>query len=251
MGIEDIRDALVIRERSAFLLTDREGRVPEGNTQGFGLYHADTRHVSALDLTVNGAPPVVLLSTAELGYAMEQVITNNTYADGVRTIGRGTVELRRVRVMADPLEETILLRNFNHFAVQMSIGYEFAADFADIFDVRGYQRERSGTHLPPSVDEATVSYRYVGVDGAERKTHLRFDPAPEYLDHRSARFTVDVPPRGEAHLRLEVALHGASPRKRTRPSWRACKSASSAPPLAKMRSSSAMVRRSCNCQRSR
>ena len=216
MGIEDIRDALVIRERSSFLLTDREGRVPAGNTQGFGLYHADTRHLSALDLTVNGVPPVVLLSTAERGYAMEQVMSNATYDDDERTVGRGTIELRRVRVMADPMEETLSVRNFNAFPVRLSIVYEFGADFADIFDVRGYQRERLGQRLAPAVGEATVSYRYLGVDEAERQTALRFDPTPDQIDEQSAHFTVEVPARGEAQLRVEVALHGDEPRKRSR-----------------------------------
>ena len=54
MGIEDIRDALVIRERSTFLLTDPHGNVPAGNTQGFGIYHADTRHLSTYNFTLNG-----------------------------------------------------------------------------------------------------------------------------------------------------------------------------------------------------
>src|SRR5438270_107385 len=38
MGIEDIRDALIIRERSAYLLTDPTGNVAGGNGQGFVLH---------------------------------------------------------------------------------------------------------------------------------------------------------------------------------------------------------------------
>ena len=75
-GIEDIRDALVIREGPTFLLTDPDGNVSAGNRFGYGIYHADTRHLSAYRLTLNGVRPVMLLSTAELGYAMEQVMTN-------------------------------------------------------------------------------------------------------------------------------------------------------------------------------
>src|SRR5438270_542339 len=78
MGIEDIRDALIIRERSAYLLTDPTGNVAGGNVQGFGLYHRDARHLSKYEFDLNGIQPVVLLSTAELGYAMEQVLRNPT-----------------------------------------------------------------------------------------------------------------------------------------------------------------------------
>ena len=216
MGIEDIRDALVIRERSSFLLTDREGRVPAGNTQGFGLYHADTRHISALEFTINGHAPVILLSTAELGYAMEQVMSNPRFEDGRRAVQRGTIELRRVRVIADALEDTLFLRNFNRFPVTLDLVYRFMADFADIFDVRGYRRERWGQHHPVAVDVASVRYGYTGVDGRERGTEMRFDPAPAELDATSARFAVELPPRGTASITLQVTLDGQKPRRQKR-----------------------------------
>src|SRR4030066_30442 len=92
MGIEDIRDALIIREQGLFLLTDPSGNVPPGNRQGFGLYHADTRHLSVYDFSFRAAEPVVLLSTAEMGFAEEQVLTNPRMesADG-RTLPRGAI----------------------------------------------------------------------------------------------------------------------------------------------------------------
>ena len=60
MAIEDIRDALVIREGSTFLLTDPVGNMPAKNTKGFGVYHADTRHLSTYTFNLNGAEPVTL-----------------------------------------------------------------------------------------------------------------------------------------------------------------------------------------------
>ncbi|TAK56289.1 MAG: hypothetical protein EPO22_13770, partial [Dehalococcoidia bacterium] len=164
MGIEDIRDALVIRERSVFLLTDPTGNVPSGNRQGFGVYSSDTRHLSAYSFNLNGVMPVILLSTAELGYAMEQVMTNPRLAtpEG-RTAPRGTIEFRRQRVVADGIEERLRVTNFNPFPVTLNILYQFAADFADIFDVRGYERERMGAVRDPVVRERSVHFSYTGV----------------------------------------------------------------------------------------
>ncbi|HEY8173847.1 MAG TPA: glycogen debranching N-terminal domain-containing protein, partial [Dehalococcoidia bacterium] len=186
MGIEDIRDALVIRERSIFLLTDPLGNAPAGNVQGFGIYRADTRHLSSYDLTLNGTRPVMLLSTAELGYAMEQVMTNPTLHQGdERDVTRGTIELRRQRVVADVVEETLTLSNFNRFPVSLQLLYRFSADFADIFDVRGYQREHIGKTHAPELSERAIVYRYTGVDGRERSTRIDFDQAPDYVDESS------------------------------------------------------------------
>src|SRR3972149_5998667 len=74
--IEDIRDALIAREGSLFLLTDPDGGIPLNNASGFGLYHSDTRYLSGWDLSLIGVEPIVLLSTADLGFGEEQVMTN-------------------------------------------------------------------------------------------------------------------------------------------------------------------------------
>ena len=65
MGIEDIHDALIIREGDIFLLMDTSGNVPIGNDRGLGLYHADTRYLSGFNFYFHTSPPLVLLSTAE------------------------------------------------------------------------------------------------------------------------------------------------------------------------------------------
>lgn len=205
MGIEDIRDALIIREGSIFYLSDRRGNAPAGNTQGFGVYHADTRHLSAYTLTLNGTPPVMLLSTAERGFAMEQVMTNPTMSDGSgRTIDRGSVEIRRQRVIADAVEETLSITNFNPFPVTLNVLYEFGADFADIFDVRGYRREHVGTMAELAVSERAIEYGYRGIDDRSRSTRVQFDRNPDYIDASTALFRVTLPHREAASLRIEI-----------------------------------------------
>ncbi len=207
MGIEDIRDALVIRERSIFLLTDPAGNVAAGNRQGFGVYSSDTRHLSAYSVNLNGVLPVILLSTAELGFAMEQVMTNPKLAtpEG-RTAPRGTIEFRRQRVISDGIEERLRVTNYNPFPVTLNILYQFAADFADIFDVRGYERERMGVVHDPVIDERNVHFSYTGVDGRGRETHLRFGTTPDYLDAASAMFKLTLQRRETATLRLDILV---------------------------------------------
>jgi glycogen debranching enzyme len=207
MGIEDIRDALVIRERSCALLTDTQGNAPPGNTQGFGLYHADTRHLSGYRFTLNGSDAVMLLSTAELGYAMEQVMTNRTMlTHDNRRIRRGTIEVRRQRTIADALEERLRVTNFNPFPVTLALRYDFSADFADIFDVRGYRRERRGTAHEAEVDERKIRYAYTGIDGHERETTVSTDTTPLAIDGGSMLFRVNLQGRETTTLRLTIAV---------------------------------------------
>lgn len=212
MAVEDIREALVIRERATFLLTDPDGNVPPGNTRGFGIYQADTRHLSGYQFSLNGIAPVMLLSTAELGYAMEQVMTNPTLGtqEG-RTVNRGTIEIRRQRVISEVTEERLSVTNYNPFPVSLSLLYEFAADFADIFDVRGYERERMGDPQEPLIDERSITYTYKGIDGRERRTRIEFDTKPDYIDSASVLFRVTLHRRESASLRLTIAIDDQQP----------------------------------------
>jgi glycogen debranching enzyme len=212
MGIDDIRDALVIREGTSFLLTDPVGDVPAGNRQGFGVYHADTRHLSTFHFSLNGTDPVLLLSTAELGYAMEQVMTNPTLtAASGRTVRRGSIEMRRQRVIADVVEERLYVTNFNAFPLTLQLGYDLGADFADIFDVRGYLRDRHGTLHAPVVGDRSIRYAYTGIDGRERYTCVEFDRAPDELSDASAQFRVTLKRRETASLRITISLNNQKP----------------------------------------
>ena len=208
MGIEDIRDALIIRERGSALITDGAGNIVPGNTQGYGLYHADTRHLSVYRLTLNGTAPVMLLSTAELGYAMEQVMTNPAIVtpEG-RRIGQSSTEIRRQRAVSDIVEEHLRITNFNPFPITLELLYEFDADFADIFDVRGYDRSGPGTVHHPEVREHAILYAYSGVDGRERTTRIDFDRTPDRIDAHSALFRVRLERRETVTLTTRISVN--------------------------------------------
>jgi glycogen debranching enzyme len=209
MVIEDIRDALVIREGSIFLLTDFGGNARDGNAQGHGIYHADTRHLSTYRFSLNGFEPVLLLSTAELGFAMEQVLTNpKLVSAGDPTIERGRFEIRRQRTILGVVEEVLKVTNFDTRAITLNLRYDFAADFADIFDVRGYARKRHGQVHDPVVGERSITYAYTGVDQRERQTEIVFDRTPDRVDETSALFHLRLEPRDTVSLRFIIALDG-------------------------------------------
>lgn len=213
MAIQDIRDALVIRERDLFLLTDVAGQVRPGNRSGYGLYFADTRYLSGYDLTFAGAEPVVLLSTAALGYSAEQVFTNPAMPslDG-RTIPRGTVEVRRLRVIEDVLEETLRITNYNVFPITIDLVYRFQADFADIFEVRGYKRQSRGEYYPPFQQDSAIGFAYRGLDGRKRQSLITFAPPPlsVEMDEGVSRvtFRVSLAHRDSAAIRILTSLDG-------------------------------------------
>lgn len=211
-GIESISDALAIRERGLFLLTDANGEVPAGNGRGLGLYHNDTRHLSNLSFTLNGAAPVVLLSNADAGFSMEQVMGNHRAVSEDRfSVGRCTVEIARLRVMGEGLEERLTITNYNPFPVAVLPAYAFEADFADIFEVRGHVRSQRGHLLAPEVGDDYVLFSYHGLDGVMRETRVVFDRRPAELTPNQATFALDLAPREQVELRWRVLVHHNEP----------------------------------------
>jgi len=209
MLIRDIRDALVIREGDLFLLTDTAGNIPPNNVNGFGLYHADTRYLSVYEFSFADARPVVLLSTAELGFSEEQVLTNPAMlSDEGRVLPRGSLELRRQRVVDGALEETLRVTNYNVFPVSFDVVYRLGADFADIFEVRGRQRKQRGQLLPARIEDGRIVFAYKGLDGRNRETMVSFSPEPVAIEDGQVAFHLTLDHRQSAVVRLLFTMDG-------------------------------------------
>src|SRR4029077_1400428 len=100
--------------------------------------------------------------------------------------------------------ELLLIRNFDQRRHVVTLGMRFAADFADIFEVRGQRRARRGKGSAELVARDTVALRYQGLDGGEGVTELSFAPAPARLDNNSATFALDLAPGKWCRLALRV-----------------------------------------------
>lgn len=193
VAVADIRDALIIKEGSLFLMTDAEGNVPGNNTEGFGLYKGDTRYLSRYELSLNDVKPTVLLSSAELGYGSEHYLANPPLSmpDGKR-LPKESLEIRRQRVIKNSLLETIQVTNYNVFPVTVHVGFGFDADFVDIFEVRGEERRRRGRLSEPVVGKDRVLFEYVGLDDVHRRTEIKFSPVPDRIWHHGAEFSISL-----------------------------------------------------------
>jgi glycogen debranching enzyme len=201
----DIREVQVIKDDRTFLVTDRFGEVPEGNTAALGLYHMDTRFLSALQLEVNGIRPLLLHSSTERNYS--QIVELAYPFESMDREGihhRENVSLQRFRVLSGSLFERIRIRNFGSHHRHLTLALSFDADFLDIFEVRGMVRARRGQVQQPQVDRSRVVLGYRGLDGDSRTTTVRFSPAPERLEGSRAVFEVEAPPGEPVEIVLEV-----------------------------------------------
>lgn len=167
----------VIKENDLFLTTDASGDIPERNDAGLGLYTRDTRFLSRMELKINGDKPVLLRSSAEDNFRAEFLLTNRHMEEnGTVRLWRESVEVRRSRFISENvLYETVTLTNFNPKPVRLTLSIAFAADFLDMFAVRGYVPAACGRHLPATVESRKLAFHYEGTDGVRRSTVIEWE----------------------------------------------------------------------------
>src|SRR5262249_48051852 len=103
--------------------------------------------------------------------------------------------------------------NYGRAAVDFVLSIEFDADFADIFELRGTNRERRGRRLEPEIMEDGLVLAYKGLDQRFRRTRIVFDPAPTRVSKSVVSCQVHLEPGVEASYRWAIAceVDGDSP----------------------------------------
>jgi glycogen debranching enzyme len=223
----DLGSVQVLKHGNLFLLTDQFGDI-HSDSRGLGLYRDDTRLLSCSVLRVGGARPVVLQGSTGANYRGVIQLTNPTLdrnpSDKMKAGGSLTgkkLGITRERLLSgDALEERVRIVNFAEHDEVVDILIELADDAADIFEVRGYPRER-GTLLPIAVTESRATFRYDGLDGRRRRTHLAFsepgtiDPVipgegPDLGGSVRYRWTWELPAGGDHEISWIVWATGVA-----------------------------------------
>ena len=71
----------------------------------------------------------------------------------------------------DALQERVTIVNFAEHDETVDVTLELADDAADIFEVRGYPRDR-GTLLPIAATDDRATFQYDGLDDHRSRTHV-------------------------------------------------------------------------------
>lgn len=201
----DIRDVQTIKHDRVFLLCDRHGDIPEGNTAALGLYFRDTCFLSRYELSVDGARPLFLHAEVDRNYSMLVETTLPVVSvdpGGVET--NKNVSISRHRWLEHGMHETIKVQNFGSDKRKVRLELTFGADFLDLFEVRGFKREKRGTILEPVVADGMVTLAYEGLDGVRRELEVGFDPHPKRLGPDRATFDLMLAP--QSGISIEVSI---------------------------------------------
>ena len=203
--MRSIADAVVLKDRDLFMVTDPSGNVPPADGHGFGLYLHDCRFLSTLELDVAG----VALAARATDDSRGNVALIELGNDVDIRLREGSIVARqrllvRLRRSLDGARRTVFddmwFRNRGPEALQAPVRVSFTSAFEDIFEVRGLIHVRGGRHHDPIWGKDRVRLTYEGRDGFVRTTWLQFQPAPARLDGTGAEWDLDLPAGGTFEL---------------------------------------------------
>ncbi|MBD7941959.1 amylo-alpha-1,6-glucosidase [Brevundimonas guildfordensis] len=202
-GLETL---MALKDCDTFLVADHWGDVKAGAD---GLFDKDTRLLSRFVLTVGRARPSRLSS----GVTKDNVFftchsTNRPLPPmGGRSAPAGVLHLERRRFIWDRrLFERVRMVNHGVEDILLPLTFEFDADFADIFQVRGSPRARRGEIHPPVIDGRRVTFSYTGLDEVKRTSCLAFSEPPARLSATRAEFMFSLPRGRSLDLFVECGL---------------------------------------------
>jgi glycogen debranching enzyme len=203
----------VLKHDDTFAVFDHYGDIKPGGLGEEGLYHDGTRYLSCLLLEMEGGRPFFLSST--VGDENDQLavaLTNpDLLRDGHVCVVLGTLHLSIKQFLwQGACYRQLRIKNYGLEAVQTNLTLHFAADFADIYEVRGMRRKWRGVDLPPQVGSDRVALGYQGLDGVMRVTLLQFEPPPCRLTASAAEIELSLAPREEATHFMTIACERPS-----------------------------------------
>ena len=198
----------VLKYGATFAVLNRLGDVESIATSEQGLYHRGTRYLSRLVLRLGKKTPQLLRSTIQHDNAFLTLDMMNldVRQEGRLFLPRGSIHLFRSKFLwCDVCYDKVRLANFCSYPIETSLSFEFAADYADIFQVRGTPRTARGHVLPAVVKDNSVLLSYLGLDQLRRSTRLGFDPEPTHLSEDCAEFAVQLQPKEEKFISVAIS----------------------------------------------
>jgi glycogen debranching enzyme len=179
-------ELLVVKDGELFLCARTDGDVAAAEVCGEGLYSHDTRYLSEIRFEIGDARPVALSYAAVDDRAIVDS-TNPALRRGASSpVPQQSLSIsRELMIASGRLYYLVRLLNFLREAVTTSVSLTLAADFADIFEIRGGpRRETRGHALAPKRIERGIVLAYVGEDDAFREVVIEFDPPPAQVELR-------------------------------------------------------------------
>lgn len=207
----------VLKYGDTFALFDDNGGIRRFEIEDEGIYFEGTRFVSRLILKIENKYPLLLnAEMREKGKLLTVDLTNpGLQLDNGEYVQRGTLHfLRSIFLYNSNCYERIHVTNFGLKKVGFTFTFALDADYVDIFEVRGMQREKRGITHDPVVHDNKLVHSYTGLDNIKRITEFIFDPLPASITPNKAMFDIALEPGQTKEMFMTISCRYKRPNSR-------------------------------------
>ncbi|HXS78363.1 MAG TPA: glycogen debranching N-terminal domain-containing protein [Terracidiphilus sp.] len=202
--------AIVIKHEDIFFLAERDGGIPSGNQDGFGLYFHDCRYLGGYVIRIAGTEPTVLVSTAERGSIAQFELTNeklNTPDGGSVPEQTFGISLQRVIDSVElAVHDIFTIENYDFKAHNLPLSFSFQSCFEDIFVIRGLHPKKVGTEVQPRWQQGVLILSYTGADGVNRSLEVHPDPEPSETTDSGLKYVLQLTPGGRTQIKFSFRI---------------------------------------------
>ena len=205
--------ARVLKYGKCFAVFNRYGDIEPLGLGELGIFFQSCRHLSEFVLNLWEARPLLLSSTVKSdNFVFLADLENVDVAEnGNIVVPRGTLHVVRSRFLwRDVAHEELHIFNYGLMPLRVPLRIAFAADYADIFEVRGVRRERRGRRLDDRVTANSILMTYEGLDRELRRTLIESDPEPVKITPTDLQFEASLAPGKSAIFHLAVDCNPGS-----------------------------------------
>ena len=203
--------ARVLKYGAMFAVFDRLGDMHHQGLGEQGIFYNGTRHLSEMQVRLWRERPLLLSSMIEPNNVLftADLANLDVSRGGKVVIHRGTLHLLRSRFLwQSSCHEELRFVNYGMEPLWVPLNVCFAADFADIFQVRGMTRERVGRLLEPEVSQDTLVLACECLDGITRRTAIHCEPTPTDSNGGEMNFRFELRPKGELTISFDMTCEG-------------------------------------------
>jgi glycogen debranching enzyme len=201
------RPRRTLKDGDCFAVLDSHADIGASPGGPDGIFFWDTRHLSNLEMLLNGKHPLLLGSNIRDDNSILSVdLTNpDIYLDQKLVQRKDILHIVRTTFLwLGAAYQRLRMQNHGDQPFDVRLSLTFASDFADLFEVRGLRRERRGTSTTEIYSETEVALNYLGLDGNRRRTMMLFEPAPEQLSSNMASYAFELQPNESRSIYVTV-----------------------------------------------
>lgn len=199
---------VVLKCGDTFLIANTHGDFLAARPE-MGLFRHGTRFLRTCNLYLQGRSPVTLShQVAHLGNACHIDLTNTPFTTmSGDTVEQGTIHIARLlELEQDYLVQGITLTSFYPENIPVVVSLEVGADFADLFEVRGWERELRGQLLPVEWNQKEMLLSYRGLDDVERISHVQLEPTTPHVQAGRIDWVLNLECGEPVQLSVKVAM---------------------------------------------